>query len=160
MNKQSIELTDKEFELLFRAVVLTSGIYGILKDSTGEKKYKINSEKVDELEKKLLSYVSSFGLAEITDQEEGQIYVDELFRTDVLDDLFAYGDLETHDNLAKELGRRDLYEKSTPKEIYELKKKKYVGVEMYPYEEKYWKEFEKYGYDRLYVDETRKTREK
>ena len=148
-----INISKKQYEVLIKALEMSSFIYGPLSDMV-DKKFKKDSDEIESLEKYFLTYAKDFHFEKNLCSPD-ELHLDEDYYMKILDDLEQYDDRQLFDNLANELAKRDFRNKYSKKEIEALHKEHgdYLGVPMYDFEKKYYDEFNDKGYDRLFIKE-------
>ena len=154
MENLSIYISKEEYESLLKSIVFMGTIYGLMGDFV-DKKYKKESSIVGQLEDKLCSFSSQFGLSSITEEFEGRkvLKMESSWYQKVTDDMDKYEEYITYNNLSNKLAWRDFEREYSLKEIKKMvtKNSGYLGPELYKYEEKYWKEFDEHEYSRLEI---------
>ena len=149
-----IELSKEQYKNLITMVALSGGVFSILWDMSPNRSYKKISNRMDELEKHLLTYTKNFKIDQLTELFENELMLNENFyQNKILPILTDYEEFSLYDGLANELAWRDFRNDHTEAEMEKIAKEHggYVGVAMYDYEKKYWDEFDKYGYERLKI---------
>lgn len=149
-----IEINKKQYEELIRGLNVSSFIYGTMSDFVDDK-YKKDIKIIEEVEKEMLRYAKDFNFGKNIEKFEGENTLRERYLDRNLSDLNDYDEYITYENLARELGRRDFFNKHTKEEIKKMTKESngYLGALTYDFDEKYYNEFNKYGYSRLYIKE-------
>ncbi len=149
-----IEINKKQYEVIIKALNVSSFIYGPMSDFVDDK-YKKDSKNIEEMEEDLLKYAKDYNFKKNIDDFEGKIIVNEKYTDKILKELDDYDDYITCDNLAMELGRRDFRNKYNKEEIEKMFEDHggYLGVPMFEFEKKYYDEFDKHSYQRLYIKE-------
>ena len=147
-----LNITKKQYEIIIRALDVSSYVYGPLSDFA-DKKYKKESSEIDAVKDELLSHTKEFDFEENVEDFEGKNVLTEEYSEKTLDDMFTYDDYVTFDNLAGKLGMRDFRKKYTQEEIDKMAEEHhgYLGVPLYEFEKKYYDEFNENEYDRLYI---------
>ena len=152
-----IELSKDQYNNLITMVAVAGGVFGILGDMLPDKNYKKVSNKMDDLEKYLLTFVEDFKSSNLAEEFEGENILNEKFyENKILPILSDYEGFSLYDGLANELAWRDFRNDHTETEMKKIAKEHggYFGVPMYDYEKKYWDEFNTYGYERLEITDS------
>lgn len=152
--KSNFELTKMQYEVLMNALQIAGSVYGVMGDMV-DKKYKKQSDKLDELESYLLENAGELGLYEMVDIFQEKKVVDEEYLNKAIDDLSEYEEYSFWDNLARKLADRDLLRKLGEEKLRAMDNIEYINAE-YPIEDEYHKEFEEYGLDRIKIDKEKK----
>jgi hypothetical protein len=149
-----IDITNKQYKVLIKALEVSSFIYGPMSDF-GDKKYKKDIKEIEDVESELLKYTKDFKFDKNTESFDGELVVKEGYYTGILDDLENYDEQQLFENLANKLGKRDFRNKFSKEEIKKMSEDHggYLGVPMYDFEKKYYDEFDSNGYDRLFIRE-------
>lgn len=149
-----INLTKAQYKNLILMNSLATSILGILKDSSSNEEYAVQSQKMDELEGYLLQFANDFDCSEFAESDGGKtVFSNDLYEKLTVPIMNDYGEFEALQTLANKLAWRDFMSNHSAKEIEEMAKENggYFGVEIEPYEKKYWDEFEKNGYKRMEI---------
>ena len=147
-----INITKNNYELIIKALSMSSFVYGNLSDFV-DNKYKKDSDDLEILESYLLEYANDFHFNKNIDSFDGKLYLNEEYNDAVLDDLFLYDDQQVYENLANKLDLRDFKMKYSQAEIDKMIEEHngYLGVPLYDFEKRYYDEFEEHNYDRLFI---------
>lgn len=148
-----INLSNKQYETLIKAIEVSSFIYGPMSDMV-DNKYKKDADEFDALEKYFLQYAKDFNFEKNLCKEDNQ-HLDDDYDDKILEDLELYDEQQMFENLAYELGKRDFFNKYSKEEIVKLREENgdYLGVQMYDFEKKYYDEINKNGYKRFFIKE-------
>ena len=156
---KNIAITDKQFEVLLRAVAVAGSIYGVMSDMVDDK-YDKQADETEDVEKLLCGYAYAFGLSNVVEESEDKqvIKMESDWYDDISDDISEYDDYAVYDTLSNKLGWRDFRAKYSEEEIKEMAEERggYLGVPLYEFENKIYEEFDKYEYSRLFIDDTKK----
>jgi hypothetical protein len=150
-----IELSEKDLTQLLSIIDLATGVVEYADDFIDSPQIAIRAREWKKVEAGILEQAHAQGLAEqVEHDEQGYHIADKVFVKN-MEIMEEYDDLVLHQDLARNLARRDLFEHYSEAEIIKQSEKSggYLGVIMHPFEEKYWKEFEEHEYSRLRIVE-------
>ena len=148
--KTNIELTKTQYAVLMNALQIAGSVYGVMGDMV-DRKFKKQSDELDELENYLLENAEELGLKDMVDIFQGRKVVDEKYLNKAIDDLREYEEFSFWDDLARKLADRDLVRKLGAEKLRAMDTTEYINAE-YPIEDEYHKEFEEHGLDRVEIE--------
>lgn len=151
----NIELSEKDLKQLLSMIDLATGVVEYADDFIESPQIAIRARGWKKVEAGILEQAYTQGLMEqIKHDEQGYHIADKLSEKN-MEIMEEYDGLVFHQDLARNLARRDLFEHHSEAEIIKQSEKYsgYLGGIMYPFEEKYWKEFEEHEYSRLRIVE-------
>lgn len=152
-----IDLSDKDLKQLLSIINLAVGTVGYAHDFLDSPQISTRARVWGNIEADILKQAYAQGLTEHVDYDEHGYHIAEYLFEKNMEITDEYDDLILHQDLARNLARRDLFEHYTEAEILALSEKSggYLGVIMHPFEEKYWQEFEDHDYTRLRIVENK-----
>ncbi|HOZ53474.1 MAG TPA: hypothetical protein PK142_02230 [bacterium] len=144
-----IELNQKEYRNLIRAVEIGNSVYGILGDLVDEKKYKKTSLEVEALQEKLLSFAPNFNCLGMVERYENRLILNDEWSDKISNDLDEYDDENFWSELETSLGKRDFMRDIKPEEIEYISKNDWLPERINDFYQKWQDEFADNGLDRL-----------
>ncbi len=150
-----IDLSDKDLKQLLSIVNLAVSTVDYANDFLESPQITTRARAWKNIEADILKQAYLQGMTEhVEHDEQGYHLAEHLFEKN-MEITDEYDSLIIHQDLARDLGRRDLFETYTEAEILKISAESggYIGVLMHPFEERYWKEFEEHDYNRLRIVE-------
>ena len=146
-----IEFSREQYRSLMKAVEIGDAVYGILGDLV-DKKYKKDSNKIQELQTYLLSKAADFRSKDLMEIFNGHVITSDKFGGQMEDVLYDYDNDVFWDELERRLGKRDFYRNITAEEKVESEKTEWLPERVHEFYEQWRKEFEDFGVNRLEVN--------
>lgn len=144
-----IELNQKEYRNLIRAVEVGNSVYGILGDLVDGKRYKKTSLDVENLQRKLLSFAPDFDCSGMVEKYENRLILNDEWSDRILNDLDEYDEENFWSELETALGKRDFMRDIRPEEIEYISKNDWLPERINDFYQKWQDEFASNGLDRL-----------
>lgn len=153
--KIKVELSEKQYLDLIKLVALGNSVTGILGDVMPEKKYKKESDRMEELESHLLNSAIASGSTagnDLIDEFSAKVVLDsEYYENEILTLLDQYDDYSFWSELETRLGKRDFHRTITKEEKAQFKKSNWYPERVHKLYKKYREEFEKHALENVEV---------
>ena len=144
-----IEFNKKQYKQLIKYLETASSVFGILGDFIG-KKYKKESNELEELRDYLLKRAKDFKCGRITEEFEGETILKDKYAEKFMKIIDDYDDYIFWSELVQRLAQKDFFKKYIKEEIKKMDTMERI-TKFNELEKEYWKEFEKNGTEKVVV---------
>jgi hypothetical protein len=144
-----IELNKKQYKRLIKYLEIAGAVFGLLGDFVS-KKYKKESDRLEELRSFFLKRARGFKCGKMTEEFMGKIILKDKYGEKFMKVIEDYNDYIFWSELARRLAQRDFFRKYTKEEIEKMELMERME-KIDEIENKYWEEFEKNGLERIEV---------